>query len=256
MKAAIFLSVRNKATRLPGKVLLDLAGASVTERLIERLKLSREADLVVLTTSTHPDDQVLVELARKMNVESFCGSEDDKLDRYLCAAKYFGTELIAIVDGDDPFCDPGYIDRLIGELRGTTADYARVEGLPVGVTANALRVAALRRVCELKSERDTEVWGGYFTETGLFETRILKADPAHRKPEWRMTLDYPEDYEFFKAVYAGLHRPGEVFSLDEIVSLLHHRPDIVAINQGAAAKYDANLRRITKLGLKTEGAPS
>lgn len=253
--AAIFLSARNKATRLPGKMLLDLAGASVLERLIERLQLAREAVRIVLTTSSHPDDQVLVRLANTMGIKTFCGSEDDKLDRYLQAARSLGAELVAIVDGDDPFCDPGYIDRLFCELRQTGASYARVDGLPVGVTANVVCVSALQRVCELKTERNTEVWAGYFTETGLFQTRLLEADSAHRAPTWRMTLDYPEDYAFFKAVYAELYRPGQVFSLDDIMGLLRRRPDIMALNQGASTKYEANLKRITKIGVNVNTVP-
>lgn len=250
LESAIFLSVRNKATRLQGKALLDLAGASVTERLIERLKLAREPNMIVVTTSTHPEDQVLVKIASRLGVEAFCGSEDDKLDRYLQAALYFDVGVVAIVDGDDPFCDPCYIDRLLCELRETGADYARYNNLPVGVTASGLRVSALKRGCEFKTEHDTEVWGGYFTETGLFQTRILEADPCHYAPEWRMTLDYPEDYKFFEAIYAELYRPGQIFSLDEIMSLLRRRPDIVALNRAAVASYEANLERITKIGIE------
>jgi spore coat polysaccharide biosynthesis protein SpsF len=254
LPSAIFLSVRNKATRLPGKVLLDLEGATVTERLIERLKGAREADGIVVTTSIHPDDASLLEVARRCGVGAFRGSEDDKLDRYLQAAREFGVELVAVVDGDDPFSDPGYIDRLLVELRESNVDFATVADLPVGVAANAIRVSALEKVCAIKTEADTEVWAGYFTQTGLFKTRILKADPPHRAPHLRMTLDYPEDYDFFRAVYRELHRPGRVFSLDEILELLRRRPEIGEINRGATARYEANLGRITKIGIRAGAA--
>lgn len=252
MRSAIFLSVRNKATRLPGKVLLDLAGKTVTERLLERLKLSQEADRVAVTTSPHPDDAILGEIAERAGVAVFYGSEDDKLQRYLDAAHHFGVDLVVIVDGDDPFCDPMYIDRLIRTAHRGNADYLTVDGLPVGITANAIRVSALERVCQIKTEHDTEVWGGYFTQTGLFQTAILQADAAHHRPEVRMTLDYPEDYDFFRTVYGHLHRPKDVFSFDEIMALLEAHPEIVAINRGAAALYEANLQRITKIGVREE----
>lgn len=254
MKSAIFLSVRNKATRLPGKVLLDLAGKSVTQRLLERLKLAQEADLLVVTTSTHPDDAVLGRIARRCGVEVFCGSEDDKLDRYLQAARQFGVDFAAIVDGDDPFCDPVYIDRMIRAAAAWDADFFTVEGLPVGCTANGVRTAALEKVCALKTESDTEVWGGYFTQTGHFQPRFLQADPAHRRPELRMTLDYPEDYEFFQWVYDELYRPGEIFELDDILELLRQQPQIADINRVAAARYEENLQRITRIGVREEMA--
>ncbi len=231
MKSAIFLSVRNKATRLPGKVLLDLGGKSVTERLIQRLLESKEADLVVVTTSPHPDDAILGEIAERCGVAVFYGSEDDKLDRYLGAAQHFGVDVAAIVDGDDPFCDPAYIDRLIRAAREGDADFITVNGLPVGATANLVRVSALAKVCQIKTEHDTEVWGGYFTQTGLFRPQFLEADPAHHWPDLRMTLDYPEDYAFFAAVSDRLQQPDQVFTLDEILALLRQHPEIVEINR-------------------------
>ncbi len=252
MKAGIFLSVRNKATRLPGKVLLDLAGKTVTERLLERLQCAQEADMIAVTTSPHPDDAILGEIARRCGVEVFYGSEDDKLDRYLQAARHFHVDLAVIVDGDDPLCDPGYIDRLIRVARAGDADFLTVDGLPVGCTANAVRTSALEKVCRIKTEHDTEVWGGYFTQTGLFRTQILPADPAHRRPDLRMTLDYPEDYAFFQAVYEHLHREGRVFTLDEVLDLVRRHPEIAEINRAAAARYEENLRRITKIGVREE----
>ncbi len=254
MRSAVFLSARNKATRLPGKAFLDLAGRTVTERLIERLKRAEEPEVIALCTSTHPDDASLVEIARRNGIEAFCGSEDDKLDRYLEAAGRFGVDFAVIVDGDDPFCDPGYIDRIIRRAREGGADYICCTGLPVGVGANGVRVAALDRVCTIKTERDTEVWGGYFTQTGLFKVEVVTADPADTAPELRMTLDYPEDYEFFQAVYQRLHIPGRVFSLDEILGLIRQNPSIGRINQSAQTKYEANLQRITRIGIRSARA--
>jgi spore coat polysaccharide biosynthesis protein SpsF (cytidylyltransferase family) len=218
--------------------------------LIERLKRAEQADLIVVTTSSHPDDEPLVEIARECGVETFRGSEEDKLDRYLQAARAFQVDLVVVVDGDDPFCDPGYIDRLIQEGRASDADYLTVEGLPVGITANAIRVSALERVCQIKIEKDTEVWGGYFTQTGLFEPRVIAADRAHRVPNLRLTLDYPEDYQLFCAIHDYLHCQGEVFSLDDIFSLISRRPEIGRINAAAVKRYQENLDRITKIGIK------
>lgn len=253
MQSAIFLSVRNKATRLPGKVLLDLKGRSVTERLVERLRLARVPDLIVIATSTHPDDEIFVDVARRWEVEVFRGNEEDKLDRYLQGARRFDVDWIAVVDGDDPFCDPAYIDRLLQAARVERADFATVEDLPVGVSSKVVRVEALAKACEIKTEHDTEVWAGYFTETGLFRTLALRADPAHHAPHLRMTLDYPQDYEFFRAVYDHLFPPDRVFSLDEILALIHRQPEIGAINRGVVRLYEENLRRITKVGVKSGG---
>ena len=250
MHSAIFLSVRNKATRLPGKVLLDLAGRTVTERLIERLKLARKPERIVMCTSPHPDDDVLVEIAHQCSIDVFRGSEEDKLDRYLQAAKRFEVDFAAVVDGDDPFCDPGYIDRILRRAEETSADYVISEGLPLGVTAFGVRRTALERVCRIKTEENTEVWGGYFSQTGLFKTETVASDPKHQAPGLRMTLDYPADYAFCQRIYEELYRSDRVISLDEILGLVRKQPEIGEINRQAQAYYEENIERITRIGVK------
>lgn len=253
MKTAIFLSIREKATRLPKKVLLEIKGKTVTEHLIDRLKQTKLPDLIVLCTSTHPNDAILVEIAKKNGIEYFRGSEDDKLNRYLNAALKFGVDFMVIVDGDDIFCDPVFIDKIIERFIQTNADFITCKDLPLGVASSGIKLEALKKVCEIKDESDTEVWGGYFMETGLFTVEYLKVgDEDLRHPEIRMTLDYPEDFEFFKAVFDGLYVPGKFFSLKEIMRLLKNNPHIVNINKDMQKAYLENLRKHTKIKLKNQ----
>src|SRR3989304_566525 len=167
-KTAIFLSIREKATRLPKKGLRPSKGKAVTEHLIERLKTAKRADQLIMTTSVHPDDQVLAEIAERCQISCFRGSEDDKLDRYFQAAQAYGVDFIVIVDGDDLLCDPVYIDRVIRKHQKTGADFVYCQGLPLGAASSGFTRKALERVCEIKRESDTEVWGGCFKKTGLY----------------------------------------------------------------------------------------
>lgn len=250
VKSAIFISVRDKATRLPGKIYSDLGGRPSIERLIERMRTCLEADLVVVCTSTHPDDRKLLATAERSKVRSFAGSEDDKLDRYLRAAEHFGVDFAAIVDGDDLFCDPAYTDQIIREHKTSGGDYIIVDGLPLGGTAFGVSVAALRTVCERKAESDTEVWGAYFTQHLGVDVRLLEPDDRDRRPELRMTLDYPEDYEFFTAVYDALAPIDPVPSLRRIIEYCDSHPDVAAVNQGAQARYEAHLREAAPVRMR------
>lgn len=122
MKTAVFLSIREKATRLPKKVLKQVAGQSMTEHLIDRLKTATQPDLIVMCTSVHPDDTVLCDIALAKGIHYFRGSEEDKLLRYLDAARAFDVEFFTVVDGDDIFCSAETIDREIEEYRRSEAD--------------------------------------------------------------------------------------------------------------------------------------
>jgi spore coat polysaccharide biosynthesis protein SpsF len=251
MKTAIFLSVRDKATRLPGKITAPICGRRVIEHLIDRLKLARRPDAVVMATSVHPDDTGLVEIARNEGIVAFRGSEEDKLRRYLDAAREHGIGFCVVVDGDDVFADPTVIDRIVESHAATGADYIICDRLPVGVTGFGVRIAALQTVVETKAESDTEVWGGYFAGNPRFRSVMLDPPPRWEHPEWRMTLDYQEDLDFFTAVFEALYRPGAVFSFDEIVDLLERRPDIVALNSGVREKYEANLKRAAPVAYRS-----
>lgn len=253
MKSAIFLSVREKATRLPKKVLLNIKGKTVTEHLIDRLKKAKLADLIVLCTSVHPDDTILVDIAKRAGISYFRGSEDDKLDRYLKAAQKFGVDFIVVVDGDDIFCDPVYIDKAIENFSRTNADFITAKDLPLGAASFGVKVEALKKVCEMKTEEDTEVWGGYFTETGLFKVEYLEVEEELRHPDIRMTIDYPEDFEFIKEIFDRLYSPNRVFSLKEIMDLLKANPQLININKDAQKAYSEHLKKHTKIGLKTAG---
>jgi len=250
VKTAVFITVRVKSTRLPRKALLEIEGKSTIEHLIDRVKAARRPDLVVLCTSTHPDDKVLVDVARRNGIEAFRGSPEDKLDRYLRAARNYGIDFIVNVDGDDILCDPKLIDRTIEHFKKTGSDCIFWRSFPVGAVPTGIKVEALERVCQLKEERDTEVWGGYFTDTGLFKVEYLNASDDMKHPEFRMTLDYPEDLEFFKTIFKRLYSPGKIFSLEEVVGLLEENPQIARINQGVQKAYEVRLRQHAKPKLK------
>lgn len=251
MKAAVFITARVKSSRLPRKALLKIGGKTTIGHLIERAKRAVRPQLVVMCTSTNPQDLVLAELAVKHGIRFFRGSEDDKLDRYLKAAEKYRLDFIVTVDGDDILCDPELIDKTVEHFLKTEADFIAWNGLPLGAACAGIKVEALRLVCELKAEADTEVWGGYFTETGLFKIEQIEAEEALRRPEVRMTLDYPEDFRFFERIFAELGAGCRFFSLREILALLERKPEIIEINRGVQAAYEEHLKKSAPVRLKS-----
>ncbi|RJQ30966.1 MAG: 3-deoxy-manno-octulosonate cytidylyltransferase [Peptococcaceae bacterium] len=240
-----------KSSRLPRKALLKINGKTTIEHLIERAKRAVRPQQVVMCTSTNPHDLVLAELAVKHDIYFFRGSEDDKLDRYLKAAEKYRLSFIVTVDGDDILCEPELLDKTIEHFLQTEADFITWRGLPLGAACAGIKVEALRRVCEMKAETDTEVWGGYFTETGLFKVEQMEAEEALRRPEVRMTLDYPEDLRFFERIFAELGAGGRFFSLREILTLLEEKPEIAEINRGVQAAYEEHLKKSAPVRLKS-----
>lgn len=251
MKIGCLLSVREKATRFPKKVLQDINGYTITECLLKRLALTKNIDQIIVSTSTHPGDDVLVRLAETNGVSAFRGSEDDKLARYHQTALHYGLDAVVIVDGDDLLCFPEGIDLIAQELRRDSADCVYLENLPLGAASTGLTFKALEKVISLKDESDTEVWGGYFIGSGHFKTKSLAMqDSIFNHPEIRLTLDYEEDYNFLKAVFSYFNSID--FSSYQLMDLLVNiKPELVKINEVAQLKYEKHIANAAPVKFKT-----
>lgn len=252
MKVDIFLSTRNKSTRLPGKVLLQIKEKSITEHLIDRLRTVKNVSQIILCTSTNQDDNALVEIAKNNKIEFFRGSEEDKLERYRMAAEKFDTDFMIIVDGDDMLCEPSFMERCIKEFEDTGADYITVKDAPVGTVPFCIKAAALIKACRLKNQANTEIFESCFTDSGLFKVRYVTAQGKLKRPDIRLTLDYKEDFELIRTIFERLYSPGTIFGLEEIIGFLDKNPDLLKINQHCQRLFLENQKRLTKVTLQKE----
>ena len=235
----VFITARMGSTRLPGKHLLEICGKPIIEQMINRIKQAKLSEFIVLCTTSLPEDDVLIEIANRCNIKCFRGNPTDILKRWLDAADYFGVQSFVSAEADDVFCDPEFIDIITLELQTNTYDYISCKGMPFGVTPTGIKVEALRKICSLKKENDTEGQERFFTRTGLFKVHYIEiTDPELINSDARMTLDYPEDYEFFKRVFSCMGRDGKYFSLRKILVLLKEHPEIIEINKKMQLIYE------------------
>jgi spore coat polysaccharide biosynthesis protein SpsF len=253
MKKAIFITVRTGSTRLPRKCLLKIGGLTTIEFLIGRLKRSKLADLIILCTTQLNEDDVLCQIAHNHQIEHFRGPVEDKLTRWLGAAEKFGVEFFVTADGDDLFCEPVLIDLAFEQYRKTRADFIEAKKVPCGAFTYGIKASALKKVCEIKDTNDTEMMWVYFKDTGLFKVEQLQNIPAiYNRPEIRMTLDYPDDFKFFRNVIEGLGATKKDFDLADIIVYLDQNPHIAKINQYLQKQFVENQKRKTKLVLKKD----
>lgn len=236
MKTALTITVRMKSERLPRKAMRDLAGRPMIEHLIERLKTTKLPDEIVLCTSTNPQDKILTEVARRNGIEWFNGDEVDVLRRLLDMARKYRVDFIVSTTGDNPLTDPVYADKIIENFVRTNADYITCPELPLGTFSYGLKVEALERVVELKKEKDTEIWGIYFTNSNMFKRAIVDVQEELRHPEIRLTVDTPEDFQLMEEIYRRLYEPGRVFKLQDVMRLLEKNPQLTHINRKVTQK--------------------
>lgn len=233
----VFITARHNASRLPGKMLRKVCGRTLLSLVIERAKQATDIDRVVLCTTTDPSDDALVEIAVAEKISVFRGNYADVLLRYQDAAHEFGISTITISDGDDLFCEPSLITKVSQLLRDPNIDYVEVKGMPYGTYPYGMTTAALEKVCSMKDESETEGWGRYFTQVGNFRIHTIAAKPEWNFPEFRLTLDYPEDFELIEKIYTDLYQTNSPIPLGKLFSYLHSHPEIAAINSNRIEEY-------------------
>src|SRR3954447_26803692 len=143
------IEARMTSSRLPGKVLLPARGKPLLELMVERLQRSRHLDAIVIATTEDASSDPLQELAERLGIGCFRGSEDDVLARVLGAAQAYDADLIVELTGDCPLIDPALVDHAIEGHREGGADYTATvleKTYPLGFAVQVFPTAVLAEV--------------------------------------------------------------------------------------------------------------
>lgn len=240
----VIVQARLSSSRLPGKVLIEVAGRSLLGHLLTRLRRSSYEHTAVVATTTQPADDRVEAEARRFGAAVFRGSEMDVLARFAGALAEHPADVVVRLTADNPLLDPAELDRVVGELlaRGDgpealdyVTNHAPVGGrLPLGLDVEALRAAALRRAHrEASDPGDREHVTAYlYRVSGRF--RVLRTPhPSPERARFRLTVDTPQDLELVRRVLEALGPDAE---LPAIARFLGDRPEIAGLNAGVVQR--------------------
>ena len=238
MRRVIIVQARMTSTRLPGKVLMDVAGRPMLAQQLCRLKRCAAVDELVVATTTNITDDPVVELARQEGVGWFRGSEHDVLSRYLGAARDQRADVVVRVTSDCPLIDPKVTDRIINELtdHGAECDYAsNVEErtFPHGLDVEAFFFDTLLRVdrlgrSALAREHVTVAIRAEHPE--LFVRRSVT--DSRNGSDLRWTVDTAADLQLVRTLYATLDLGIHPLGYGEILAYVRSHPELTQINAG------------------------
>lgn len=235
------MQVRCSSTRLPNKVLLPLSGKPLFLRQAERIMASRLKGTLVVSTTTHKEDDEIENICSKEGIHCYRGSLADLLDRHYQTAKLFQADVAVKIPSDCPLIDPTIIDNVIGYFLKHEGSYDYVSNLhpasyPDGNDVEVMSMEALSdawRNATRNLERE-------HTTPYLWENpdkfrigNVISAGEDHSMSH-RWTIDYPEDYEFIKSVYNALYTANPSFGMNDILELLQRQPELIKINRHLA----------------------
>lgn len=232
-RTVAIVQARMGSTRLPGKVMMKIAGRPLLVYLVERISRARTLDAIVVATTINPRDNLIIEECERRGIPNFRGSESDVLGRYVSAARACEAEIVVRVTADNPFSDPDSIDRVVDALAARNADYAIENRLPVGVTGEALTWDALNF---LDSVANTPPWREHVTlyakdNPQSLPCAFVEAPVECARPDLSFTVDRLDKYlytrrlaERFKTVDFDLKNLIEVADEVSVVSRANASP--------------------------------
>jgi spore coat polysaccharide biosynthesis protein SpsF (cytidylyltransferase family) len=243
----VVVSARMASARRPGKALAPLAGRPLLEVLLERMCAVRGVDGVALATSRNPENDALAAVAERLGLPVHRGDEDDVLARHRDAARALGADDIVRVTGDNPLTDIETTEALVELHRRQRADYTYVPGdaLLMGILAEVVSVAALERSWDRGEARHRSELMTLYIKEHPDEFRIATGELAEGlyRPQYRLTVDEPDDVALVQEVFARLAAPGRIVTTREAIELLDREPRLAAINAHLTHK-PANLRSV------------
>jgi len=233
VKTVAIIQARMASTRLPGKVLVDIAGKPMLYQVASRARQARTLDLVTVATSDGQADDAVAHFCAEVGIPCFRGSENDVLDRYYQAVKRFNADVVVRLTADCPLLDPLVIDKVVQAFHKGDFDYVSnvLEcTYPDGLDTEVFWRTTLERAwheARLTSERE-HVTPYIYKHPEMF--RLGNVRNGHDLSALRWTVDEPRDLAFVRAVYS--HFGTSSFGMQEVLDLLRERPELSCMNAG------------------------
>lgn len=221
-KMDAILACRVTGTRLYGKPLqyIDIENkVTVLEYLARYIEEIRCVRRICLAIADNRQNWGLVDIAEKNGWPYVFGDEIDVLDRILKAADKIGSDIVFRITTDCPFIYHEKVDELFESHVQGGYDLSKFSDLPEGTGFSLNNVSALRLCHDKGSERHrSELVNSYiFDNQGDFKIQTLAPEKRLRRPEVRVTVDYPEDLVFCRKVYQALGGRQRLIPVEQIV---------------------------------------
>lgn len=241
MTTLAIVQARMNSTRFPGKVMMDIGGAPMLKRVVERTLLAERLDGVLVATTTQSADYPIVQFCKRHELACFRGSEADVLDRYYQSSKEHRADVVVRITADCPLIDPEIIDWVVGDFFTTgDLDFAgntrfQPRSFPIGEDVEVIAFDALERAWR---EDKNPAWREHVTpyiyrNPDKFKLHSVVNSVDYSSMKW--AVDSQEDLTLVRLIYNyfGERR----FSWRQVTDLLAEHPDWLEINRNVTQKH-------------------
>jgi spore coat polysaccharide biosynthesis protein SpsF len=232
LKVGIISQARMTSTRLPGKVLKEIAGKPVLEYHTKRLQQTGYP--VFIATTTNISDDPIIDFCQKHNLPFYRGDEQNVLSRYYYCARENELDVIVRVTSDCPLIVPELVKNGIETYLKSNDPYLYLSNaiertFPRGFDFEIFSFALLERAFKKATRpEDLEHVTPFIHQNRTGDIKFIHVKNPEDKSGYRITLDTPEDFELLRILIEEHH--ADKLSAQEIITVLDAHPELVAIN--------------------------
>ena len=231
MKQSAIIQARMESSRLPGKVLKLLDDKPLLFHVINQLKNCKQLKNIIVATTNLPEDDIIEEYVKKLNVSYFRGHPTDVLDRFFQCAKFYSIKIIIRITADNPLMDPNIVDDAIEKFNNGNFDYLstqRSKTFPNGTETEIFSFQSLEKAwlnAKKPSERE-HVTSYFYNNPEIFYLGQLTN--SENLSHLRLTIDEENDLELVRILFSKIKKRPILVS--DILRILKHEPELTKIN--------------------------
>lgn len=245
MKITATIQARMGSGRLPGKVLKKIAGKTILEWLISRLKKSTLIDEILVATTKNKNDLPIENLCKKINVPYWLGSENDVLERVHDAFNSTNAQIHIEFYADSPFIDYKIVDKFLTYFieHFNEIDYltnSLKTTYPPGSEFSVYKAECLQYAQKLTSKNDPlrEHVSQNIINKKKYLIKNLEAEGIYHQPNLYLEIDTVEDFNMLnKLIPKVILEFGEDFSLEDIISISKKEKKLCMLNSNVNRRW-------------------
>ena len=202
MRIGVIILSRMNSSRFPGKALKTVNNKYVLNYVIERAKLVKSIDNIIIATSNRDIDDEIEDIFSNNEIKIFRGDLNNVSLRFLECMNYYNLDAAIRMNGDSPLHNYQLINNILNKFQKKQPDiitnvYPR--SYPVGMSVEIISRKAMQIACSKMKEQDDleHVSRFFYTNSEYFKIKNVSQLPLdHSKVHLAVDTEY--DFERFK----------------------------------------------------------
>ena len=231
MRIVAVIPARMGSGRLSGKVMLPILGKPLLGYLIDRVRLCRSIDEIVVATSETSENDVIEDYCNSQGIGSFRGAEDDVLSRLDGVMRLTHADTGVLLFGDGPLIDPKIIDDCVnvfcdaGEYDLVSNDLTT--NWPPGMEVEVFGTDAITDANAFCLDPEVREHGTLYIRTQPERYRLYNIDAPHeyKRPDLSFEVDEAVDFHVIEKISTHFRYRTD-FTLGELIEFMDNNPNL------------------------------